>query len=310
MSRAILITGATGKQGGSVLNALVASQPSDFLLLAVTRDAQSPRAKALCAKSSSIRLVEGNLDSIPTLFEAARKAAGSVPLWGVYSMQASIDSRAPLAGELKQGKEMIDEAIKAGIQHFIYSSVDRGGNDKSWNNPTCVPHFKTKHDIEIHLRDSTANGKCCMSWTILRPVNFIDSIAPGFQSKVFMTAVRNTLKEKPLQWVVTKDIGVFAAKAFHDPTAWANKAVGIAGDELTFSQLSQTFERVTGSRAGTTFGFLGKALMAGVAELGSMINWLRDEGYKVDIEEVKKVHPDITSVETWLKTSAFAQRSS
>ncbi|KAJ0147318.1 Uncharacterized protein HZ326_10066 [Fusarium oxysporum f. sp. albedinis] len=64
MSRAILVTGATGNQGGAVIDALLSRKPSDFLLLAVTRDAKSPSAQSLAAKSpSSIRLVEGDLDS-------------------------------------------------------------------------------------------------------------------------------------------------------------------------------------------------------------------------------------------------------
>ena len=58
-----------------------------------------------------------------------------------------------LEGEGRQGKSMIDESIKAGIKHFVYSSVERGGNERSWEILTPVPHFKTKHEVEHHLRD-------------------------------------------------------------------------------------------------------------------------------------------------------------
>lgn len=80
MSRALLITGATGKQGGAVINALLAQQPSDFLLLAATQNAQSASAKRLAAKSNKIKLVQGDLDATPALFTSAKAAAGSVPL--------------------------------------------------------------------------------------------------------------------------------------------------------------------------------------------------------------------------------------
>lgn len=321
MSRAILITGATGQQGGAVLNALIARQPSDFLLLAVTRNAQSPGAKRLAAKSPSVRLVEGDLNNVPGLFKSATKAAGTVPLWGVYSVQVSMGSGVTLEGEVRQGKAMIDESIKAGIKHFVYSSVDRGGNERSWDNPTPVPHFKTKHEIEHHLRNSAdrtkdrtspnASGTTTntMGWTILRPAIFMDNLAPGFAGKVFLTMLRDIIKEKPLQWVATKDIGKFAAEAFHDPETWNHRAIGLAGDELTFSQLSLAFQKVTGKPVGTTVGLLGKALKHGVSEMGTMVEWFRNEGYGADLLENKRVVPDMMTMEMWLKESAFVKQA-
>ncbi|EWZ43404.1 hypothetical protein BFJ63_vAg9048 [Fusarium oxysporum f. sp. narcissi] len=304
MSRAILVTGATGNQGGAVVDALLSRKPSDFLLLAVTRDAKSPSAQSLAAKSPSlIRLVEGDLDSTARLFESAKQVAGTVPLWGVYSVQVSMGKGVTLEGEIKQGKAMIDESIKAGVQHFVYSSVERGGDERSWDNPTPVPHFKTKHEIEHYLRDTTARKS--MGWTILRPVIFMDNLVPGFPGKVFMTMLRDTIKDKPIQWIATKDIGFFAAEAFHDPKTWNKRAVGLTGDVLTFSQLSDTFQRVTGRPAGTTFSLLGKALKHGVAEMGLMVDWFRDEGYGADMAKIEKVHPNVTKMETWLKNSAF-----
>ncbi|KAK1527227.1 nucleoside-diphosphate-sugar epimerase family protein [Colletotrichum costaricense] len=290
MSRAILITGATGKQGGAVISALLARQPSDFLLLAVTRNAQSTSAKRLAAKSSNIKLVEGDLDATPALFASAKAVAGTVPLWGVYSVQAMGDQKSD--SETRQGKALVDESIKAGVRHFVYSSVERGGDERSWSNPTPVPHFITKHQIEHHLRDSAANSKTDMGWTILRPVIFMDNLMPGFFGK----------------WIATKDIGFFAAEAFHDPATWNKKSVGLAGDELTFSQMNQTFEKATGAPVGTTFGLLGKALKHGISEIGIMVNWFKDEGYKANLSQVKKVHPDILTMGVWLKESAFVKK--
>ncbi|KAH6989912.1 hypothetical protein EDB80DRAFT_815910 [Ilyonectria destructans] len=305
MSRALLITGATGKQGGAVINTLVAKQPSDFLLLAVTRNAQSASAKRLAAKSPNIKLVEGSLDSLSSLFQSAKKAAGTVPLWGVYSVQVSMGKGVTLEGEVRQGKGLIDESINAGVQHFIYSSVERGGDERSWENQTNVPHFITKHKIEHHLRNSTSDGKSTMGWTILQPTIFMENMVVGFPTKVFLTLLRDTMKEKPLQWIATEDIGFFAVEAFSDPKTWNKKVIGLASDELTFSQLSQAFEKITGSPAGTTFGLLGKALKYGVSEMGIMVDWLRDEGFKADLSKVRNLHPGVTTMEAWLEKSAF-----
>lgn len=306
MSRAILITGATGKQGGAVVDALLNRELSDFLLLAVTRNAQSASAKRLAAKSSSIKLVEGDLDAASALFASAKASAGTIPIWGVFSVQAMSDQKSDR--ETRQGKALIDESIKATVQHFVYTSVERGGDERSWSNPTPVPHFITKHQIEHHLRDSTANNKSAMGWTILRPVIFMDNLAPGFFGKVFLTMIRDIMMEKPLQWIATKDIGFFAAEAFHNPSTWNKKAIGLAGDELTFSQLSRNFERATGAPAGTTLGLLGKALKHGVSELGIMVEWFKQDGYKANMADVKKIHPSVMTMEQWVKDSAFVKR--
>lgn len=301
MSCALLITGATGKQGGSVVDALLARRSLDFTILAVTRNAQSDSAKRLAAKSQSIKLVEGDLNSVSALFKAAREAAPSLQIWGVYSVQVSMGKDVTLDGEIRQGKALIDESIRVGVKHFVYSSVERGGDDRSWENPTPVPHFQTKHQIEHHLRESTLDGKSTMGWTILRPVIFMDNLEPGFAGKVFMTMLRDTMKGMPLQWIATSDIGFFAAEVFQDPNTWNKRAIGLASEELTFKELSKVFEKVTGSPVGTTFGLLGKALKHGVSEIGIMVQWFKDEGYKADISQVKKVNPNLMSMESWLR---------
>lgn len=306
MARALLITGATGKQGGAVINALLARQPSDFLLLAATRNAQSASAKSLAAKSDRIKIVQGDLNATPALIASAKAAAGSVPLWGVFSVQ-TVGKK--IEDEAKQGKALIDESIKAGVQHFVYSSVERGGDERSWSNATPVQHFITKHQIEHHLRDSTADGKSPMGWTILRPVIFMDNFQPGFFGKVFLTLLRDTMEDKPLQLIATRDIGHFAAQAFHDPAKWNGRAFGLAGDELTFSELSRAFEMVTGEPAGTTFSLLGTALKYGVSEVGVMVDWFKNDGYNANISEFKRIYHEVTSMESWLKESSFAKKS-
>lgn len=85
MNRAILVTGATGKQGGAVIKALLADK-AGFRILAVTRDTNSPSAKRLAAKSSDITLVQGDLNDTEAIFKAAEQAT-SHPIWGVFSVQ-------------------------------------------------------------------------------------------------------------------------------------------------------------------------------------------------------------------------------
>lgn len=133
----------------------------------------------------------------------------------------------------------------------------------------------------------------------------MENVAPGFAGKVFMTMLRDTMKERPLQWISVKDIGFFAAEAFHDPLKWNKKAIGLATDELTFSQLSQVFQGVTGKPIGTTFSLLRFLLKYGVPEMGKMMEWFRDEGYKANLAEIKAANPNSLTLEAWMRQSPF-----
>ena len=85
MSRAILVSGATGKQGGALVNTLI-QENAPFEILALTRDATSASAQKLAKKSPKIKLVQGDLSNIDAVFAAAKEAT-SLPIWGVFSVQ-------------------------------------------------------------------------------------------------------------------------------------------------------------------------------------------------------------------------------
>lgn len=297
MSKAILVTGATGNQGGSVVDSLIAcSHATDFLILAVTRSVNGSGAQRLAKKAENIRLVEGNLDDVPSMFAEAEKVAG-MPIWGVYSVQVSMGKGVTLESEVKQGNAMIDESAKQGVKHFVYSSVERGGDEASWDNETPIDHFKSKYQIEHHLKEHAGS----MGWTILRPVAFMDNLKPDMPTRVFMTAMRDSLNGKPNQWIAVSDIGWFAATAFQKPEEYNHKAIGLAGDQLTFDEQQAVFQRRCTWTPTPVFWFLGSILKYMVTELGLMLNWFGTDGYKVDIQKLRKTHPDMKTFEDWLK---------
>lgn len=87
MAKTVLITGATGKQGGAVINSLLAAKV-DLKILAVTRNATSSSAQKLAQKSSNIKLITGDLNNADDIFKKAKEISSS-PVWGVYSVQVS-----------------------------------------------------------------------------------------------------------------------------------------------------------------------------------------------------------------------------
>ncbi|KAI1211242.1 NAD(P)-binding protein [Annulohypoxylon truncatum] len=305
MSRALLITGATGKQGGAVVNALNNAN-ADFEILALTRDSQSASAQRLQRKFPKIKLVTGNMDAPDDIFAKAKELT-KAPIWGVFSVQQAIGGGATHKTEEVQGKALIDASLKNGVKYMVYSSVDRGG-DKSDDSPTDVPHFSSKHNIEQYLYEKTKGGE--MQWTVLRPVAFFENLVPGFMGKVFATSWKITLeKNQKLQLIATSDIGFFAAQAFLKPEEYKNKKISLAGDELTYDQFAAVFKEKTGDELPTTFHFIAAFINWMVKELGYMFRWFRNVGYGADIASLKKMNPDLKDFGTWLaQESLFRTR--
>ncbi|KAJ4363152.1 hypothetical protein N0V83_010272 [Neocucurbitaria cava] len=299
-ARAILVTGATGKQGGSLVDALLKRNTS-FEILALTRDAQSTSSQKLLKKSpSKIKLVTGNLDAVDDVFRKAKEAT-KAPIWGVFSAVGK--------NEEKQGIALVDASLKNGVQHFVYSSADRGGT-KSDTDPTNVPHFITKFNIEQHLFAKAKGSN--MTWTVLRPVAFFDNLTPGFFGKVFSTSfVMNLRESQKLQMIATSDIGFFAAESFWNPQSerYRNKSMALGGDELTFGEFKKVFEQTTGETLPTTYRFLNGILLWMVKDLGHMFTWFREVGFGADMQGLKKVNPGMKDFKTWLETeSAWKSR--
>lgn len=307
-SKVILVTGATGKQGGAVIEALLKQTEIPFSILAVTRDVSTPKAQKLISRSSKIQLVQGDLDNIKALWRNAQTAASPRPIWGVYSVQVSEGPGVTTDGEIAQGKALIDNSIESAVEMFVYSSVERGGDEESWENETPVAHFRTKYLIERYLRRVTEPGTAGakLMWTILRPVAFMDNLEPGFKTKVFMTALRNHLgKDKTMQWVAAEDVGVFAAKAFVHPEEWDRRAVGLAGDELDMAGMEEAFKEGAGVPLPRTYWFFGSALTKLVQELGLMIGWFASDGYRADVDERRLDHPGLMTLEHWLEDKSL-----
>ena len=180
VSKPILVLGATGRQGKGVVNAILASESKDdYTILALTRNPDSPSAKSLAAKSSTMKLIKGNMDDVPSIFQAALEATANAPIWGVFSVQQAIQEGATQSRETKQGKDVVDGAIANNVKVFVYTSVDRHGV-RTDTNPTNIPHFISKHDIEVYVKEKAMDSG--MSYTILRPVAFMDNMTPKFPS--------------------------------------------------------------------------------------------------------------------------------
>lgn len=289
----ILVTGATGKQGAAVIDALLASAATlAFEIYALVPNA-SPFTKALEKRSPTIKVLVGDLNDCSAIFESA-----PYPIWGVFSVQTPLaDSGSRIKGaEEKQGKALIDAALKNGAQHFIYSSVDRGGL-KSDSNATNVPHFIPKYNIERYLKERAKGSG--MTYTIFRSAAFFDNLTPNMVGRIFASAWCGMGKRK-LQFVSVNDVGRFACMSFRRPAKFMNESISLAGDELTQKEANEVFKSSLSRSMPMTYMLFARIVLMWVRELGLMFRWFEKEGFGADIQECRKMNPEMEDLRKWL----------
>ena len=299
--KTILITGATGRQGGAVISALLASQPNPPInIIAVTRSVHTPSAHSLASKPN-VTVIEGDIDNPAAIFSTA-----NCPIWGVYSVQINSDS------EETQGKALIDAALSHRVQHFVYSSGDRGGPEKSAVEATNVKNFRAKFMIEKYLegRASASAGK--MTYTILRPATFMENHTNDIHGTGFARMWQQIGPSKKLQFVSSQDIGWFAAQAFLQPEdkLYQNAALSLAGDELSQEEADKVFREVVGYSMPMAPCLVGSTLKwAMKGTLGDMFQWFKEVGYGADVEMCRRLKTDMLDYRQWLRErSGFMQR--
>lgn len=298
--RRILVTGATGKQGGALVSALLKSQPDPpFHLVALTRSANSAKAQAL-AQKTNVSVLEGDLDDCVSIFKKF-----SEPFHGVFGVTT------PIKGdevEEKQGKALVDAAAANGVKHFVFTSVDRGVNSDT--DATPVPHFQSKFNIENHLKAVAAKTRQ-MDWTIIRPVFFMENLSPGFLGKACATIWELNGSDRKLQMVSTVDVGILAADAFKYQEQYASKALNLATDSLSPNEAKAIFKRVIGQDLPTTYHLVGKLIRWMLhKQLGIMFQWFVDVGFGANPNEFRSKFPEMQGFEKWLKKSSGWKQSS
>jgi uncharacterized protein YbjT (DUF2867 family) len=288
--RTILVIGAIGKQGGAVIDHILASKEAkSFHVIAVTRDSMSSKALKLASRPR-VTVIEGDLSNAEKLFTAAERQ-----VWGVYSVQINSDS------EEQHGRGLIDAAIAHGISHFVYSSCDRGGPEKSASDPTDVKNFAAKFYIEKYLEARAASSPQEMTYTLLRPVTFFDNLTPDIHGRGF-ARMWEQLGSKKLQFISTDDIGWFAAQSFFYPEQHRNEAITLVGDELTQPDADIIFREVIGHSMPMAPCIIGSAVKFVQKDtVGDMFRWFEAHGYGGSVDECRLTYPRLRDFRSWLK---------
>ena len=279
--RTIVVTGATGLQGGAVTRYLLSS---GWRVRALTRNPKSEKAQALSALGAEV--VQGDMaepDSLLPVFEGA---------YGVYSVQNPVTSG--IEGEIRQGKNVAEAARQAGVQHLVYGSAGTGVKG------TGVPSWESKLVIEEHIKSLG------LPLTVLRPMAFMELMT---ESKFFPpVSTWHVMPElmgssRKVVWLCADDLGFIAARVFADPEQFTGKELQLASDVQTIDECRAIYREVMGKNPSRfpmpawmfeRFGFVGK-------DLGIMWRWLRGATIELDTSTTRAIHPGALSVRAWLE---------
>jgi uncharacterized protein YbjT (DUF2867 family) len=308
-----LIAGATGRQGGAAVSALL-NDPTTPIppskMFAITRDPTSAASTALSAHG--VHLLQGSLSSSPAIFTNLKQQhdhGGAIDLSrvGVFLAQAHGPT------ELADAKQFITAAAEAGVAHFVYSSVDRGGREASDRDASYCKTFSDKFLIEKHLISvcaATAGKKGGMSYTIIRPTWFADNALWGFPGKLCMTGWRDRLGAKRMQITCVKDIGRWAAEALLRPerAGLKGEAVSIASEALSYAEADRIFREETGEGIAVANGWLTWAVIWLVKDLRTMFGWIDERPYGADLEWLGRyVQP--TTFRDWARDAVVTAKN-
>lgn len=289
MTRTILVTGATGAQGGALVPLLLAR---GFAVRALTRNPKKPAGQKLAQLGCEV--VAGDLDDEASL---ERACAG---MYGVFSVQNFWEKGVGYQREIDQGCKLARAAKKAGVQHFVQTSV------ANCDNAEGVLHFQSKHEIEKYV-DSLGLPR-----TFLREVffmeNFTEPVMLGGEKKAMspywiLPMITGLLNEDTRFHMITvEDIAWFAADVFDHPQQFIGKHLDVASDSLTPAEMRAVFRKVTGRRVLPVMKFSTRLLLRLTnPESARQFRWNNDIGWHFDLAPLRRRHPGMVTLEKFLQ---------
>jgi uncharacterized protein YbjT (DUF2867 family) len=269
----ITVIGATGQQGGAVVDALL---DHAVPIRAVTRNPHGDKARMLA--KHGVEVVYGDLDDVNSVRAAFDGAVAA------FTMTTHDGPDGP-EREVTHGLAIAAAASGAELPFLVHSSV--GGVDRG----SGVPHFESKHRIENVLRES-------VPVTFVRPTFFMETLRLMLQRNDDRVAIAMPLpKDVALQMISVRDIGRVAAAVLltGEPTA----SVEIASDELTGEQIADRVARQLGSP--TAYVELPPEVLGDDEDLKLMFAWLADlPAYQADFERTRELAPGPEDLSRWL----------
>ena len=265
----VLVTGATGQQGGTLARLLL---DRGHHVRALTRKPDSDRAVAL--RKAGAEVVGGDLGDKSSVARAAKGVDASFLVATPYELGVDAETRF--------GKTGVDGMKEAGVPFVVYSSVSDADKD------TGIPHFDSKAEVEEHLR---ASG---MDFSIVAPVFFMENfeapwVTGGLANGTLALGVDS---DRRLQVISVPEIAQFTALAIESPRKFHERRINLASDDLTPVEMARILSELRSSRV-TYYRVPSEQLHAQNEDLARMFDWFNRVGYSADIPKLKREYPEV-----------------
>lgn len=279
--KTIVVAGATGRQGGAVIKHLLSR--GSFCVRALTRNARSKKAERL--RALGVELLEVSLDNSAGLERSLEGANG------VFSVQNYWEKGVGFDGEIRQGRNLAEAAKKAGVKHFVQSTMADG----QIAYPDTLRHFQSKARVEEYI---DAMG---LPRTFLGTVTFMDSILdPKFGGDWTFPFISRLMKTNaPYHMLAVDDIGGIAAAVFADAKNYIGRKINMVSDLQTVPEMKRIYREVS-SRTPKWIElpvWLSRMISH---EFAAQLEWQSAGGWTFGIDEASSVYPKLTSFREFL----------
>jgi uncharacterized protein YbjT (DUF2867 family) len=239
----VAVVGATGAQGGGLVRAILGDQSEDFVVRAITRDLESPKAQDLARSGAEVVQADlDDFDSVRKAFDGAYATFCVTFFWAHYSP----------AKELAQALTMARAAKEAAVHHAIWSTLE---DTRRWiplsdsRMPTLmgqykVPHFDAKGEANRFFVDQGVPTTFLLTsfyWDNL--IHFGLEPKKGPDGRLALTF---PMGDKKLPGIAAEDIGRCAYGIFKRGAELTGKTVGISGQHLTGAQMASALSDALG----------------------------------------------------------------
>jgi uncharacterized protein YbjT (DUF2867 family) len=288
----VLVTGATGKQGGATARALLAAGVE---VRALVRDPGTARAEAVRALGAE--LVTGDLYDPGSLGPALKGVRG------VFSVQMPDMTDLEGDSEWVQGRNLVDAARDAGVPQFVHTSVSGAGQHRAapgWDEgrwKSMEHYFETKTAIQDRVREAGF-----AHWTVLKPGFFMENFVPPSFLFPHGTAGGIVTIIKPdteLALVAADDIGAAAAAAFADPARFDGVELELASERRTMASVAEVLSRAFGVELTAPDMTPEEAVAAGAPAFTVRHKWQNEIGHPADPRYARALGVPLTSFTDW-----------
>lgn len=225
--RTIVVCGATGKQGGAVVNSLL--KAGGWNVVAIARNPEGAPAQALSERGVEIR--QADLLDGPSLTRAFEGAYGVFGVTTPLTPKGKIDTEQ----DRRHGFNIADACAATGVQHLVLSTV-LYINDAQ----RAVPYVQSKQTVEEYVITSGT------PFTFLRPASFMDEIGGEFLPVKKDVITGQADGDAKVPYIACQDIGRFARLAFDDHATFRGRKLNLVGDFLSGDELAEVLTRVYG----------------------------------------------------------------